>query len=186
MKPFRENIDRSALLVGEITQQTLTEFIPVVMRLDVKKHPDGIHIYMTSPGGQGTAGMALYDFLCTRKNDITIIAQGECSSVAALVLQAADRRLISPHSRMLLHFGQVDMSDKGNVDADTLSRAGDEVKRLDEVFIDILWGGSRRGYLRSDVYDLLKNNTFLNSVQALECGFVDDITYTPNYRRKQA
>jgi ATP-dependent Clp protease protease subunit len=183
VKPFKENIERSLLITGEVTQESLNEVVPLVMRLDEKVHRDGIHIYLTSPGGQGTAGMALYDFLKSRKNDITVIAQGECSSVAALVMQAADRRLISPHSRMLLHFGHVDMSNKGSVDADTLIRSGEEVRRLDEMFVDIMWGGSNSATSRSQVYRLLQRNTFITANQALALGFVDAITCTPNYKR---
>lgn len=183
MKPFRENTERSLLIVGEITQESLSEAIPSILKLDEKKHPDGIHLYLTSPGGQGTAGMALYDLLSTRKNDITIIVHGECSSVAALVLQAADRRLISPHSRMLLHYGHVDMSNKGSVDADSLIRAGKEVERLDKVFVDILWGRCKSGISVHEVGELLRRNTFLNSAEALNYGFADALTYTPKYTR---
>jgi ATP-dependent Clp protease protease subunit len=181
VKPFKENPDRSVLLVGEITQESLSDLIPPVMRLDGVKHRDGIHLYLTSPGGQGTAGMAAYDFLMTRKNDITIIALGECSSVASLVLQAAKRRIVGPHTRMLLHFGHVDMSNKGSLDGDSLTRAGQEVQRLDQTFLDILC--ERATASRSVVERVLQANTFMSSADILHMGLADELLYTPTYRR---
>jgi len=181
VKPFKENIDRSALIAGEITQASLTDIIPLVMRLDQKRHPDGIHLYVTSPGGAGTAGLALYDFLKTRKNDITIIAHGECSSVAALVLQAAFRRIVSPHTRMLLHFGMVDMGDKGNVSGKAMQTAANEVLRLDETFLDILC--ERTSASRSVLRKVLEAESFLHTNDILHLGLADEVTYTPTYLR---
>jgi ATP-dependent Clp protease protease subunit len=181
VKPFKENPDRSVLLVGEITQESLSDLIPPVMRLDGVKHRDGIHLYITSPGGAGTAGLALYDFLKTRKNDITIIAHGECSSVAALILQAADRRILSPHTRMLLHFGMVDMEAKGNVGGKAMQTASNEVLRLDETFLDILC--ERATASRTVLRSVLEAESFLHTNDILHLGLADEVTYTPTYLR---
>jgi ATP-dependent Clp protease protease subunit len=153
----------------------------MVMRLDQKVHPDGIHLYMTSPGGAGTAGLALYDFLKNRKNDITIIAHGECSSVAALILQSADRRIISPHTRMLLHFGMVDMGNKGNVGGVAMQTAATEVMRLDATFLDILC--ERATCTRAVLETILKADSFLHSPDIIHLGLADEVTYSPAYKR---
>ena len=64
-----------------------------------------INLYINSPGGSITAGMAIYDTMQFIKNDVTTICVGQCASMGALLLTAGTKgkRFALPHSRILIH-----------------------------------------------------------------------------------
>jgi ATP-dependent Clp protease protease subunit len=64
-----------------------------------------IQLYVNSPGGSITAGMAIYDTMQYVKNDVTTICIGQAASMAALLLAAGEnkKRLALPNSRILIH-----------------------------------------------------------------------------------
>jgi len=171
----------SILLSGELSYDSIPSCFAEVARLDQKKTASGIRVYLNSPGGNSSSGLALYDLLQSTRNDITVIGTGECSSIAALVLQAGKTRLLSPHTRMLVHFGMANISSKGDCGKDELLRYGAEIARLDEILLDIL---CIRGKLsRQKMRAHLQSNTYIGAEQAIEMGFADDLTYTPSYKK---
>lgn len=66
---------------------------------------DNITILMNNPGGEVVQGLAIYDAIRACKSHITIKASGLCESMATLILQAADTRLISPNVQFMVHEG---------------------------------------------------------------------------------
>src|SRR5262245_45055099 len=64
-----------------------------------------ISLYINSPGGSITAGLAIYDTLQFIKNDVTTICVGQAASMAAVLLAAgtAKKRFALPHSKILIH-----------------------------------------------------------------------------------
>src|SRR5438046_7938114 len=64
-----------------------------------------INLYINSPGGSITAGMAIYDTMQFIKNDVTTICVGQCASMGALLLTAGakGKRFALPHARVLIH-----------------------------------------------------------------------------------
>jgi len=69
-----------------------------------------ITIIMNHDGGEIYAGMAIYDAIMQAANHITIIVRGSASSMGAVILQAADHRIVSEHSIVMIHKGQVGYS----------------------------------------------------------------------------
>ena len=69
-----------------------------------------IRINMQSIGGGWQAGMAIYDAIQACKSYVTIVAYGQAESMSGIILQAADNRLMSPHSHFMAHFGSTDCS----------------------------------------------------------------------------
>ena len=69
-----------------------------------------IRINMQSIGGGWQAGMSIYDAIQSCKSYVTIITYGQAESMSGIILQAADNRLMSPHSHFMAHFGSTDCS----------------------------------------------------------------------------
>jgi ATP-dependent protease ClpP protease subunit len=66
---------------------------------------DPIIIHMHSIGGNWSDGMAIYDAILLCKSYVTIIAYGQAESMSSIILQAADRRVLTPNAHFMLHYG---------------------------------------------------------------------------------
>jgi len=80
----------------------------VVAQLLVLSHQDekaDIHLYINSPGGSVTAGMAIYDTMQFIPNDVATYCMGQCASMGSLLLTAgaAGKRFCLPHGRIMIH-----------------------------------------------------------------------------------
>ena len=84
-------------------------FVKNIRHLDSLSNNE-IRINMQSIGGSWQSGMAIYDAILACKSYVTIVAYGQAESMSGIILQAADNRLMSPHSHFMAHFGSTDCS----------------------------------------------------------------------------
>ena len=82
--------DRIIFLSGEITDQTANLIVSELLFLDSKNHED-IYMYINSPGGSVTSGMAIYDTMNYIKSDVRTICVGLAASMAAFLLSSGTK-----------------------------------------------------------------------------------------------
>jgi ATP-dependent Clp endopeptidase proteolytic subunit ClpP len=121
---------------GEVSEESALTCISTLGSWAHAEPGRDIHIILNSPGGEVTHGLAIYDFLMelrARGHKITITVEGEAASMASVILQAADVRLIGPFSWIMIHevasveFGKVaDMEDQ----LQTTKRMQDQLVRI--------------------------------------------------------
>jgi ATP-dependent Clp protease protease subunit len=97
--------DRIVFLDGEINDLTADLVVAQLLFLDGQDNEKDINLYINSPGGSVTAGLAVYDTMQYVKCDVQTICLGQAASMAALILTAGapGKRLVLPSSRVLLH-----------------------------------------------------------------------------------
>ncbi len=97
--------DRIIFLGTPIDDNVANAIIAQLLFLEADDPDKDINIYINSPGGSVTAGMAIYDTMQFVKSDVTTICVGQAASMGALLLAAgaAGKRYALPHSRILLH-----------------------------------------------------------------------------------
>ncbi|HIE06957.1 MAG TPA: ATP-dependent Clp endopeptidase proteolytic subunit ClpP [Desulfarculaceae bacterium] len=97
--------DRIVFLGTPIDDNVANAIIAQLLFLEADDPDKDINIYINSPGGSVTAGMAIYDTMQFVKPDVTTICVGQAASMGALLLAAgaAGKRYALPHSRILLH-----------------------------------------------------------------------------------
>ena len=96
--------DRIILLSGEITDTTANSIIAQILYLDSLGKED-INIYINSPGGSVTAGMAIYDTMNFVKSDVSTICLGMAASMGAFILASGKKgkRFALPNSEIMIH-----------------------------------------------------------------------------------
>ncbi|MDO4369022.1 MAG: ATP-dependent Clp protease proteolytic subunit [bacterium] len=96
--------DRIIILNGEINCQTANIVVAELLYLDSINHND-INIYINSPGGEITSGMAIYDTMNFIKSDVSTICIGMAASMAAFLLSsgAKGKRLCLPNAEVMIH-----------------------------------------------------------------------------------
>jgi len=97
--------DRIVFLDGEINDLTADLVVAQLLFLDGQDTEKDINLYVNSPGGSVTAGLAIYDTMQYVKSDVQTICLGQAASMAALILAAgaAGKRFVLPSARVLIH-----------------------------------------------------------------------------------
>jgi len=97
--------DRIVFLDGEITDLSADLVVAQLLFLDGQDTEKDINLYVNSPGGSVTAGLAIYDTMQYLKSNIQTICVGQAASMAALILAAgtAGKRYVLPSSRVIIH-----------------------------------------------------------------------------------
>ncbi|RLB69984.1 MAG: ATP-dependent Clp endopeptidase proteolytic subunit ClpP [Deltaproteobacteria bacterium] len=163
--------DRIVFLGTPIDDNVANAIIAQLLFLEADDPDKDINIYINSPGGSVTAGMAIYDTMQFVKPDITTICVGQAASMGALLLTAGTKgkRYSLPHSRILLHQPMGGFSGQAS-DIDIHAR---EIMRLKQDLNLILQHhtGQKLDRLQQDT----DRDFFMSGEQALEYGVIDKV-----------
>jgi ATP-dependent Clp protease protease subunit len=97
--------DRVIFVVGGIEDQVANLIVAQLLFLESENPDKDIHLYINSPGGVVTAGLAIYDTMQFIKPDVSTICVGQAASMGALLLAGGTKgkRFCLPHSRIMIH-----------------------------------------------------------------------------------
>jgi len=97
--------ERVIFMVGQVEDHMANLIVAQMLFLESENPDKDIHLYINSPGGAVTAGMAIYDTMQFIKPDVSTLCLGQAASMGALILAggAAGKRYSLPHSRLMIH-----------------------------------------------------------------------------------
>ena len=97
--------ERVIFLVGQVEDYMANLVVAQLLFLESENPDKDIHLYINSPGGSVTAGMAIYDTMQFIKPDVSTMCIGQAASMGSLLLAggAAGKRYCLPHSRVMIH-----------------------------------------------------------------------------------
>jgi len=97
--------ERVIFLVGVVEDQMANLVVAQLLFLESENPDKDVHLYINSPGGSVTAGLAIYDTIRFIRPDVSTMCIGQAASMGALLLAggAAGKRFCLPHSRMMIH-----------------------------------------------------------------------------------
>ncbi len=97
--------ERVIFLVGPVEDHMSNLIVAQLLFLESENPDKDIHLYINSPGGSVTAGLAIYDTMRFIRPDVSTMCVGQAASMGALLLAggAAGKRFCLPHSRMMIH-----------------------------------------------------------------------------------
>jgi len=163
--------DRIIFMGEQVTDDMANIIIAQFLFLESEDPDKDINLYINSPGGSITAGLAIYDTMQYVKSDITTICTGQASSMAALLLAAGSKgkRFALPHSRIMIH--QPMGATQGQ--ATDIDIQAKEIIRLKKDLNEILalHTGQDKKKLESDS----ERDFFMSGQEALEYGIVDKV-----------
>ena len=163
--------DRIIFLDGEINDSTADLVVAQLIFLESENPNKDISIYINSPGGSVTAGLAIYDIMQYIKPDVQTICMGQAASMAALLLAAGakGKRHILPSARVMIHqpWGGVEGQ------ATDIAIHTKELLRIKKLSIDILVDCTNRD--REIIASDVERDFFLNADEALDYGLIDNV-----------
>jgi ATP-dependent Clp protease protease subunit len=166
------------IFLGTPIDDTVANLIIAQMLFLAAEDPEkDINLYINSPGGSITAGMAVYDTMQFIKPDVMTICIGQAASMGAVLLAAGapKKRFALPNSRILIHQPHIMGGLSGQAtDIDIHAR---EILRMREILNQIL--ANHTGQQLDKVEKDVERDFIMNSEQSKEYGIIDDIIYQP-------
>lgn len=163
--------DRIVFVGTAIDDHISNLIIAQLLYLEAEGPEKDIHIYINSPGGSVSAGLAIYDTLRYIKPDIETICIGQAASMAALLLSAGTKgkRMALPHARIMIHQPMGGFSGQAS-DIDIHAR---EILRIKGELNRIL--ANHTGQPLERIEADTDRDFFMNSEQAVQYGLVDKV-----------
>ena len=171
--------DRIIFLADEITDQVANIVVAQLLFLEMDNPDADISLYINSPGGSITAGMAIYDTMNYIKCDVRTVCVGMAASMGAFLLMAGEKgkRLALPNSEVMIHQplgGASGQATDVEIRAKWLLRTKEKMTRLMSEMT-----GQDQEKLRADC----ERDYFMTAEEALNYGIIDQIYYP---RKKNA
>ncbi len=163
--------DRVLFLCQELDDELANQLIGIMIFLSTEDVSRELYIYINSPGGSVTCGIAVYDGMNYAKADVTTICAGTAASMASFVLAGGERgkRIALPHSRIMIH--QPEGGNQGQA-SEVLSES-EEVIRLRREVAKIY--AQRTGQSLSKISRDMDRDQFMSAKEAKEYGIVDQV-----------
>jgi ATP-dependent Clp protease protease subunit len=163
--------DRIIWLGSEVRDDNANEICAKILLLAAEDSKRDIYLYINSPGGSITAGMAIYDTMKFVPNDIVTVGIGMAASMGQFLLSSGTKgkRYITPNARVLLHQPHGGF---GGTSSDIQTQAAlilDMKKRLAEIT------AAQTGKTVEQINEDGDRDRWFNAQEALEYGFVDHI-----------
>lgn len=162
----------SIIFIGTPIDDMIANLIVAqLLFLEAEDPERDINLYINSPGGSITAGMAIYDTMQFIKNDVTTICIGQCASMGALLLTAGakGKRFALPHSRVLIHQPSGGASGQ-ETDVRIMAQ---EILRMREMTSRIIAQHSGQSY---DQVELdVERDRIMSAAQAKDYGLIDEV-----------
>ena len=163
--------DNIIFISTPIDDQIANLIVAQLIFLEAEDPEKDISLYINSPGGSITAGMAIYDTMQFIRADVSTLCVGQCASMAALLLAAGakGKRFALPNSRILIH----QPSGGAEGQATDIRIMAEEIIRMRELTSNILAKHSGQDYeqIERDV----ERDRIMSAMQAKEYGLIDEV-----------
>ena len=163
--------DRIVFIDGEINDLNADLVVAQLLFLDGQDTEKDINLYVNSPGGSVTAGLAIYDTIQYVKSDVQTICLGQAASVAALIVAAGapGKRLMLPSSRIIIHQPWGGASGQ----ARDIGIQSKEIVRLKKLTIDYF--AKHTGKTSEKIAADIERDFYLSAQDAVSYGVADRI-----------
>jgi ATP-dependent Clp protease protease subunit len=165
--------DRVILLEGEVHDQMANLIVAQLLYLESENPDKDISLYINSPGGSVTAGMAIYDAMQFIQPDVSTIVMGQACSMGSLLAQAGakGKRMMLPNARHMIH--QPSGGARGQAtDMEIQVREILEMKKnLTNIYVKHNSTGKNYSQLSAD----MERDFFMNASDALAYGLADKV-----------
>jgi ATP-dependent Clp protease protease subunit len=175
--------DRIIMLEGEVHDQMANLIVGQLLFLESEDSSRDITMFINSPGGLVTAGLAIYDTMQFIKPDVATYVMGQAASMGSLLAQAGapGKRFVLPNSRTMIHrVSSGTPSTRGSVHVQELEfedarRTFEESKRLNDRLTHLYVKHNSAGKQYAELFETMKFDTYLSAEEAVVMGVADRV-----------
>ena len=167
-------LHREIQCVGEINAESVYSLIMQLQYLQREDSNAEITMYINSPGGEVSSGLALYDVMQAISAPIRTVCIGNAASMAAVLFVSGQKREMLPHAAVMIH----DPLIRGGVGGSALKlqAISEDLMRTRALIAEIL--AKHTGHSVEEIYEKTANDTFFYGQEAVEYGLADKIIYS--------
>jgi len=168
--------ERIIFIGSPISDELANVIIAQMLHLESEDPDKDIHLYINSPGGAVTAGLAIYDTMQYVRPDISTTCMGQATSMGAVLLAAGTpkKRFALPHSRMMIHQPLAGVQGQ----ASDIAIQAKEILRMREKLNEILASHTKQSLKRIETDS--DRDFFMTADEALKYGLIDEVVkYRP-------
>lgn len=177
--------DRIVMLEGEVHDQMANLIVGQLLFLESEDAGKDITLFINSPGGSVTAGLAIYDTMQFIKPDVSTYVMGQAASMGSFLAQAGapGKRFVLPESRTMIHrvssgtrgtSGSVHVQDLQFEDA---KRSFEESVRINKRLTELYVRHNTANKTYDELFQTMKFDTFLSAEEAVANGLADQVIY---------
>jgi ATP-dependent Clp protease protease subunit len=173
----RLGVERILFLGQEVSDAVANSLVAQMLYLDSDDNSKPIYLYINSPGGSVTAGLAIYDTMQYVKSDVVTICVGLAASMGAFLLAAGTKgkRLALPHSRIMIHQPLGGTSQRQASDIEIEAR---EILRIKDMLNQSM--ADMTGQPLDKITKDTDRDYFLSAAEAVEYGLIDRVVAHPS------
>ena len=175
--------ERIVMLEGEVHDQMSNLIVAQLLFLEAENPERDITLFINSPGGSVTAGLAIYDTMQFIKCDVATYVMGQAASMGSFLAQAgaAGKRHVLPEARTMIHrvssgtrgtSGSVHVQDLQFEDA---KRSFEESVRINKRLTELYVRHNTAGKTYDELFNTMKFDTFLSADEAVAYGLADKV-----------
>lgn len=170
----RLNQERIIFLGQEVSDSLANSIVAAMLYLDSDDNTKPIYLYINSPGGSVTAGMAIYDTMQYIRSEIVTICVGLAASMGAFLLAAGTKgkRLALPHSRIMIH-QPLGGTGRQRLQATDIAIEAKEILRVKRELNEML--SERTGKTIEQIEKDTDRDYFMSAQEAMEYGLIDKV-----------
>ena len=172
----RLGVERILFLGSEVNDAIANSLVAQMLYLDSEDNSKPIYLYINSPGGSVTAGLAIYDTIQYVKSDVVTICVGLAASMGAFLLGAGTKgkRLALPHSRIMIHQPLGGTSQRQASDIEIEAR---EILRIKDMLNQSM--ADMTGQELTKIEKDTDRDYFLSAAEAVEYGLIHRVIAHP-------
>lgn len=175
--------DRIIMMQGVVEDTMANLIVAQMLFLEADNPEKDINLYINSPGGSVTAGLAIYDTMQFIKPDVKTIVMGQAASMGSFLAQAGakGKRFVLPESRTMIHrVSSGTPGTRGSVHVQELEfedakRHFEESKRLNKRLTELYVKHNTVGKTYEELFETMKFDTFLSAEEAVANGLADRV-----------
>jgi ATP-dependent Clp protease protease subunit len=177
--------DRIVMLNGVVEDNMSNLIVAQLLFLEAESPDKDINLYINSPGGSVTAGLAIYDTMQYIKCDVRTIVMGQACSMGSFLAQAgtAGKRVVLPESRTMIH--RVSSGTRGTsgsvhvqeLEFEDAKRHLEESKKINRRLTELYVKHNSKGKGYDEMFETMKFDTFLTAEEAVEWGLADKVAH---------
>lgn len=175
--------DRIIMLNGPVEDNMANLIVAQLLFLESQDPELDINLYINSPGGAVTSGLAIYDTMQFIKPDVKTIVMGQACSMGSFLAQAGapGKRFVLPQSRTMIHrVSSGTPGTKGSVHVQELEfedarRHFEESKKINRKLTELYVKHNSKGKTFEELFESMKFDTYLSAEEAVEFGLADKV-----------
>jgi ATP-dependent Clp protease protease subunit len=175
--------ERIVMLNGPVEDNVSNLIVAQLLFLESENPDKDISLFINSPGGLVTAGLAIYDTMQFIKPDVATYVMGQACSMGSFLAQAGakGKRFVLPESRTMIHrVSSGTPGTRGSVHVQELQfedakRSFEESQRINQRLTELYVKHNTKGKTYDEMFETMKFDTFLSAYEAVDWGLADKV-----------